>query len=660
MWYYRLGMPQGYKHFSKTRPMLSEHFQPVCDWWKQREESDISKYIPVEDIIAADYNLDFCGFPHDTEGILPPEQFIPKYLNEKAVVSSRIEDVLTRISAALGLEEKRMKASDLRKSILQAAVQGKLVPQDKNDEPALALLKRIQAEKVALVKAGKLKKENPLSPIMEDNVPYDLPEGWVWCHLGDLGDVQSSKRVYTSEFVDNGIPFYRGTEIGALSNGKVSITKYYISEKHYCDLIQHTGKPIIGDMLMPSICPDGRIWIVDTDKPFYFKDGRVLWVRLIANSFNNLYIQQALKARLHNDYSSIASGTTFAELKIFSLKEVAIPLPPLSEQHRIIAKLNELIALCDELEAAEKEQDALEKHLVETLPKSILQAAVQGKLVPQDKNDEPASELLKRVQAEKAALVKAGKLKKEKPLPPITEDEIPYDLPEGWVWCRLGEIGAIIGGATPDSSNPDYYTLPSQGIAWITPADMKYAQDDYISHGRKDITQAGFISCSTMLLPAGSVIFSSRAPIGHIAFAKNAMCTNQGFKSIVPYYFRSASWIFLALKSKIADINSRASGTTFKEVSGSFMEKELIPLPPFVEQQRIVAKVNELMLLCDELKHAYDQPISYNNVTSLPTVDENDVEEEPLQMAAQGKINAQPSPKHTDALQQLQGMMQDE
>lgn len=105
VWYYRLGMPQDYKHFSKTRPMLSEHFQPVCDWWKQREESDISKYIPVEDIIAADYNLDFCGFPHDTEEILPPEQFIPKYLNEKAVVSSRIEDLLTRISAALGLEE---------------------------------------------------------------------------------------------------------------------------------------------------------------------------------------------------------------------------------------------------------------------------------------------------------------------------------------------------------------------------------------------------------------------------------------------------------------------------------------------------------------------------------------------------------------------------
>ncbi|WP_353049656.1 restriction endonuclease subunit S, partial [Xylanibacter rodentium] len=142
-------------------------------------------------------------------------------------------------------------------------------------------------------------------------------------------------------------------------------------------------------------------------------------------------MQQALKARLISDYKNIASGATFAELKIFLLKEVAIPLPPLHEQNRIISKLDELLALCDELEIEEKKLDALEAHFTEYLPKAILQAAVQGKLVPQNSHDEPASELLKRIQQEKAQLAKEGKIKKEKPLPPISEDEIPYDLPEG-------------------------------------------------------------------------------------------------------------------------------------------------------------------------------------------------------------------------------------
>ena len=214
-----------------------------------------------------------------------------------------------------------MKAAELRQSILQAAMRGKLILQNPQDEPASELLKRIQKEKARLIRAGKLKKEASLPPITEDEIPFDLPDGWVWCRLGNLGDVQSSKRVFVSEFVDDGIPFYRGTEVGALSTGKKIVPKYHITDEHYYDLINHTGKPIVGDLLMPSICPDGRIWLVDTDEPFYFKDGRVLWIHLVENHLNNRYIQQALKARLIGDYKNIASGTTFAELKIFLLKE---------------------------------------------------------------------------------------------------------------------------------------------------------------------------------------------------------------------------------------------------------------------------------------------------------------------------------------------------
>ena len=291
-----------------------------------------------------------------------------------------------------------------------------------------------------------------------------------------------------------------------------------------------------------------------------------------------------------------------------AIANTIISVPPLAEQRRIVAKLDELMVMCDEFEAAEKQLGTLENHFSEYLPKSILQAAVQGKLVPQNPHDEPATELLERIQNEKARLVKEGKIKKGKTLPPITTGEAPYDLPDGWVWCRLSDIGEIVGGATPLTSESANYTNPGNGIAWITPADMKNVDNKYISRGSKDITIEGYNSCSTKLLPAESVIFSSRAPIGLLAFAKNELCTNQGFKSIIPYMLSMNKWIFYSLMNMTESIIGRASGTTFLEVSGEFMRKELIPLPPLAEQQRIVAKVDELMVLCNELENARDIP----------------------------------------------------
>lgn len=545
-----------------------------------------------------------------------------------------------------------MKAADLRKSILQAAVQGKLVPQDKNDEPASEILKRVQAKKAAFIRTSKLKNENPLPPILEDDTPYDLPEGWVWCRLGDLGNVQSSKRVFTSEFVENGIPFYRGTEIGALSNGEMLVTKYFISENHYHDLILHTGKPIVGDLLMPSICPDGRIWLVDTNNPFYFKDGRVLWVRLIRNFFNNQYIQLALKSRLLSNYSNIASGTTFAELKIFSLKAVDIPLPPLSEQYRIVAKIDELMALCDELETAEKEQDALERHLAENLPKSILQAAVQGKLVLQDKSDEPACELLKQVQAEKIVLIKAGKLKKENPLPPIAEEEIPCDLPEGWVWCRLGDfIFESIGGGTPSKQNPDFW---NGDISWASVKDLNC---EIIDKTQDHITELGLRDSASNLIQPNSIIVCMRMGLGKIAINKIPLAINQDLRALtIPSDKVLMSYFIYWYKT----LNILGGGMTVKGIKISELYSMCFPLPPLAEQQRIVAKVDEMLALCDELKYAYNRPIPFENVIIPSITKTNDTDEEPLQMAAQGKVNVQPSPKHADALKQLQGMMQDE
>ena len=160
------------------------------------------------------------------------------------------------------------------------------------------------------------------------------PKNWKTKALEKIANVGSSKRVFVEELQDSGIPFYRGTEIGALAEKKAVIPALFITEEHYKQLCETTGKPQKGDLLMPSICPDGRIWIVDTDEPFYFKDGRVLWVHLTSANYNSVFLLYTLKDRIMTDYASIASGTTFAELKIFALKKCKIFDAPLELQNQ--------------------------------------------------------------------------------------------------------------------------------------------------------------------------------------------------------------------------------------------------------------------------------------------------------------------------------------
>ncbi|TCQ72260.1 type I restriction enzyme S subunit [Raoultella ornithinolytica] len=237
---------------------------------------------------------------------------------------------------------------------------------------------------------------------------------------------------------------------------------------------------------------------------------------------------------------------------------------------------------------------------IKKLRELILELAVRGKLVPQDPNDEPASELLKRIAAEKAELVKQGKIKKQKPLPEISEEEKPFELPVGWEWVTLATVGEIVGGGTPKSDNPQYWA--KNGIKWLTPADLYGLKGKYISSGARDISPAGLSNSSARLMPKGSVLFSSRAPIGYVAIADAELSTNQGFKSCVPYIKDSAEYIYYFLMASAKKIDAEASGTTFKEVSGAIVSKILFPLPPLSEQLKIVSRANELMSLCDQLE----------------------------------------------------------
>ena len=181
------------------------------------------------------------------------------------------------------------------------------------------------------------------------------PKGWKTKYLEDIAEVGSSKRVFVEELREDGIPFYRGTEVGALAEGEQITPELFITEQHYAELCKATGTPRIGDLLMPSICPDGRIWLVNTDKPFYFKDGRVLWVHAIDTSYNPVFLLYTLKDRIMTDYSSIASGTTFAELKIFALKKCQVFDVPITLQNEFAAFIKQ----------TDKSKDAVQKALDE-------------------------------------------------------------------------------------------------------------------------------------------------------------------------------------------------------------------------------------------------------------------------------------------------------
>ena len=191
------------------------------------------------------------------------------------------------------------------------------------------------------------------------------PKGWKTKCLEDIAEVGSSKRVFAEELREDGIPFYRGTEVGALAEGKQITPELFITEQHYAEMCKATGTPRIGDLLMPSICPDGRIWLVNTDKPFYFKDGRVLWVHAIDTSYNPVFLLYTLKDRIMTDYSSIASGTTFAELKIFALKKCQVFDVPITLQNEFAAFVKQ----------TDKSKLAVQKGLqeLEILKKSLMQ-----------------------------------------------------------------------------------------------------------------------------------------------------------------------------------------------------------------------------------------------------------------------------------------------
>jgi type I restriction enzyme S subunit len=250
------------------------------------------------------------------------------------------------------------------------------------------------------------------------------------------------------------------------------------------------------------------------------------------------------------------------------------------------------------------------------LKNSILQRAMQGKLVEQRTEEGTAIELIKN-----SKFYGNGK--------EIKEDETPYSIPDTWLWVRLVDIGDIVGGGTPKTSEVSFWENGT--ISWITPADMR-GLGKYVSCGMRKITKVGLEKSSARLLPKGTVIYSSRAPIGYIAIALNELCTNQGFKSVIPFNVELSEYLYYCLISQTQNIISRASGTTFKEISGGEFGQTIIPIPPLAEQKRIVAKIEELLPYIEKYDKAYSKLTVFNK--KFP----EDMQKSILQYAMQGKL----------------------
>lgn len=503
-----------------------------------------------------------------------------------------------------------MKAAQLRQSILQTAVQGKLVPQNIHDEPASELLERIRQEKAQLVKEGKIKKEKSLLPIAEDETPRDLPDGWVFIGL---------------ESVIN----------------KITDRKKQINQKQ----IRHTGKyPVVSQsaILIEGFCDD-TTKVLHIDKPVIVFGDHSLTLKLVDFDFvigadgTQIFEPVLLDAKylyyvLLNNIIQIPNNSYSRHYKY--LKEIPVPLPPLAEQQRIVARVDELMALCDELEAAEKELDALESCFAEYLPKSILQAAVQGKLVPQNVHDESATELLKRIQQEKARLVKEGKIKKEKPLPPIAADEIPYHLPNGWVWCRIKDVCLV---------NPRNQLSDETSVAFIP---MTLISSDYFGGHNQETREWAKVKSGFTHFAENDIAVAKITP----CFQNGKSCIMRNLKNgfgagttelhilrcleILPEY----ALIFVKSPQFLLDGEHNMTGTAGQQrVPTEFILNYLFPLPPLAEQQRIVTKVDELMVLCDELKAAKDISVkrASSNIMPFPQQSEDKLE---IGIAARGEV----------------------
>lgn len=449
----------------------------------------------------------------------------------------------------------------MRAKILDLAIRGKLTDQRQEDGNAWDLLKEIQAEKERLIKEKKIKKEKPLPEITEEEKPFEIPENWEWVRLGEIIELQSGQDFPKSKYSDTdkeGIPYITGascfTKNGVLENRWTRFPKCIATQ---------------GDILL--VCKGsgyGKITICNLQEVHIAR--QIMAIK--RNKYLNLsYIESFLMARIklikENGQGLIPGISRDIVLNLL------FPLPPLAEQQRIADKVSALFAQLDVIDKAYEEYQELQQ----AMKAKLLELAIQGKLTDQRKEDGDARDLLKEIQAEKEKLIKAKKIKKEKSLPEIEADEIPFEIPTNWMWARIGDIFTLQSGKSIKANEisvkqDDEYRYPCFGGNGIRGYVKAFNREgDYPIIGRQGAL-------------CGNINFSS----GKFYATEHAVVTD-GYSKVNTY------WAVIFLKA--LNLNQYATATAQPGLSVTKINTVLIPLPPLAEQQRIVVKLDELLLL---------------------------------------------------------------
>ncbi len=481
-----------------------------------------------------------------------------------------------------------MTPQELKNSILQLAIQGRLVEQRPEEGTAEELYRQIQREKAALVKAGKIKKEKPLPEITEEEVPFEIPETWKWCYVGDVFSHNTGKAMNSStKKVDKEGAIRKFITTSNLYWNRFDFSN--IKEMFFSDDEVDRCTVTYGDILM---CEGGAyygrtaIWYYDYDICFQNHVHRLRAYTEISREYF-YYVFYFYR----NTGMMQSKGTAMPGLSSVALHSLIIPVPPLAEQKRIVAKIEELLPYIDRYEAAWSRLEDFNKRFPTDMQKSILQLAIRGKLVPQRPEEGTGEALYQQIQAEKQSLIRSGQLKKEKPLPEITPDEIPFDIPESWKLIRLGDVISLLSGT---DFKPEEYNDQGRGTPYITGASS--LSDTGVIVNRWTETPRNMASYGDVLLVCkgsgyGKTVICDIAE-AHVARQIMAIKKSNWFDMQYIRYF---------LNANISLIKANGQGV-IPGIDRSSVLKMVFPLPPLAEQKRIVAKLEELLPLCERLQ----------------------------------------------------------
>lgn len=492
-----------------------------------------------------------------------------------------------------------MTAEQLKASILQLAMQGKLVEQRAEEGTGEELFRAIQIKKLQLIKTGRVKKDRNFVDDISEDVPFDIPNTWKWIKFGSVMNVVSARRVHQSDWKTEGIPFYRAREIAKLAEYGTVDNELFISQELY-DELSKSGVPQPGDLMVTGVGTLGKTYIVGENDHFYYKDASVLCFENYAD-LSPEFIKLLMESpSMKEQIKSNSSGTTVATLTMVRMAEYLVPLPPLEEQKRIVAKIEKLMPFVEQYAKASTRLNTLNASFPDQMKKSILQQAVMGKLVPQDPNDEPASVLLKKIAEEKQKLIKDGKIKKQKALPAITEDEIPFDIPESWEWVRLQQICTKL---TDGSHNPPpKVTIGYRVISAKNVKDGKivFCDDDRLADQKgfdKENPRTNISSGDVILgIIGGSIGNTAIYDHEDKVIAQRSIAIIRG---LIP-----SAYLRLILDTPLVQnqLKSNSSGSAQGGVYLGTLANLLIPIPPIEEQFRVLDSLAKLLSLTETIK----------------------------------------------------------